>query len=188
MKVDTSLIQGYDTMTSEQKIEALLGLDMDPTKAGFRSQADFDKIMTENAEKKKRIKELETKGAADKDELTKRLEELEESNKNLLRASNIASTTAQFIGMGYDEALAKEAAEASADGDMAKLFAAQQKFLKAHDEAIKKEALKGMTPPQGGSGGSGDADKAAEALAKQIGQQQAAAVKTSGDILGQYMI
>lgn len=191
MKVDTSLIEGFEAMTMEQKLEALLKLDMDPTKLGFKTQADFDKVMTENAEKKKRIKELETQGRGNDDEktaLTKRLEELEESNKTLLRNAQIASTTSQFIGMGYDEALAKEAAEASADGDMAKLFAAQQKFIKAHDEKLKAEALKGMRPPVGGGKGGSDETDEGVKMAQTLAKARSESLKTSNDILDQYLV
>lgn len=187
MKVDVSLIEGYEAMTPEQKVEALLKFEMDPTKNGFRTQADFDKVMSENAEKKKRIKELETQAGTEKDDLTKRLEELEKNNKELQRANLVASTTAQFIGMGYEEALAKEAAEASADGDMTKLFAAQQKFLKTHDEKLKAEALKNMKPPQGGAGGN-DEKSFGDKFAENIGKSVAASQKASADVLSQYQI
>lgn len=188
MKLDVSLIDGYDAMTLEQKVEALLGLDMDPTKAGFRTQADFDKIMTENAEKKKLIKELEKKQTGEKDELTKRLEQLEEANKALERTNQIASTEAQFLGMGYSKDLAKKAAEATVDGKMADLMAAQQEFLKAHDEALKAEALKGMTPPQNGSGGDGSSKSEAEQIAERIGKAESGSMKASNDILSQYLV
>lgn len=189
MKLDTSLIEGFDSMTAEQKVEALTKFEMDPTKAGFKTQADFDKIMTENAEKKKRIKELENQGNSNDEEktaLTKRLEELEESNKKLIRDSQIASHTARFIGMGYEESLAKEAAEASADGDMTKLFEVQAKFLKAHDEKLKADALRNMRRPQGGGNDDGSDD--GTSIAAGIGKRQSEARKTSSDILSKYKV
>ena len=52
-----------------------------------------------------------------------------ETELNTLRREKSVSTyTADFLSLGYEENLAKETAEAMADGDFAKVFANQKKF------------------------------------------------------------
>lgn len=184
MKIDTSLIEGFDTMTPEQRVEALQNFDLDPTKAGFRTQADFDRVSSESAERKRRIKELEQAG--DNTDLTKRLEELEAANKALVRENLIASNASRFTAMGYSADLAQEAAVASADGDQTKLFEIQAKFLEAHDKALKAQALKDMKGLQHG----GDNPKSEDAdleLARKFGKMTADANKAASDVLSHYI-
>ena len=79
----------------------------------------------------------------------------------------MSSHKASFLALGYDDALAEETAAAMVEGDTAKVFANQQKFLTAHDKNIEAELLK-RTPRNGEGGTGGDIDyakKAAEAQA-----------------------
>ena len=128
MKIDIAGIEGFDGMTAEQKVEALLGYDLDPAKAGFKTQEEFDKIMTENKQKKDEIRKLK-EGAGANAELEKRLAELEERNKELDRQSRMANLKASFTELGYSKELAEEAAKASVENDTAKVIEIQSKFL-----------------------------------------------------------
>jgi hypothetical protein len=49
--------------------------------------------------------------------------------------------------MGYEEALASDAAVAMADGDMDKLFSYQQKHQEALEKKIRADALKSTPKP-----------------------------------------
>jgi hypothetical protein len=51
--------------------------------------------------------------------------------------------------MGYEEALAADAAVALADGDMEKLFSYQQQHQEALEKKIRADALKGTSKPVG---------------------------------------
>ena len=66
----------------------------------------------------------------------------------------IAGHKAQFLAIGYDEALADATAKALADGDTAKVFANQKKFLETHDKSLKADLLKKTPAPPAGDGGS----------------------------------
>lgn len=188
MKIDVSLIEGFDTMTPEQKVDALQNFEMDPTKAGFRTQADFDRVSSESAERKRKIRELEEKGNPNTD-LEKMIQALQESNKKLERDNLISKEAANYISLGYEKDLAQQAAEASADGDRTKLFELQTKFLEAHDKALKAQALKDMKGLQGGNGDPGtdpEKEKILE-MAKNFGKTSAEQRKASQDVLSHYM-
>jgi hypothetical protein len=49
--------------------------------------------------------------------------------------------------MGYEEALAGDAAAAMVDGDMEKLFSYQQKHQEAFEKKIRADAMKGTPKP-----------------------------------------
>lgn len=186
MKISTEGIEGFEGMTAEQKVEALLGLEVDPTKAGFKTQEEFDRIMTENKQKKDEIRKLK-EGAGAKTELEQRIAELEEKNKELDRQSKLASLKASFTELGYSKELATEAAQASVDNDTAKVLEIQSKFLVERDKKIREEALKKMRRPGGGEGGDDDKNPLVEA-AKLLGKARAESDKTAADALSNYII
>ena len=72
---------------------------------------------------------------------------MQEENATLTRESNVSKHKAKFLGMGYDEALASDAAVAMTDGDMEKLFSYQQKHLEAIKKEIRADALKSTPKP-----------------------------------------
>ena len=180
MKINTNLIDGFETMSAEEKLKALLGLDFDPE--GYRPQSEFDKIMSENKQKKDEIRKLRedlAKGSSTAGDLEKRLAELEKQNATLARDAEVSSLIASFTKLGYSEELAKEAAVASADKDLAKVLEIQTKFQAEHDKTIREEALKGMRKPGGGQPTDLDKNPLLEA-AKAIGKEVADSAKVAG--------
>ena len=69
--------------------------------------------------------------------------------ETLRREKNIASNKAQFISIGYDEALATETAEALENGDFATVFKNQQTVIENVKKVAKGEAMASATPPAG---------------------------------------
>jgi len=168
-KIDVSKISGYAEMTPEQKLAALEGFEVpEPDYSGYVKKDLYDKAATETAEWKRKhnalLSEDERKKTESEEELTKIQNEL----ATLRREKQESEHKAQFIALGYDEALATETAKALTAGDLAKVFGNQKKFLEAHDKTIKAEVMKGTsTPPAGGATGTVDFDKAiAEAFAR----------------------
>lgn len=168
-KIDVSKISGYADMTPEQKLAALEEFDIpDPDYSGFVKKDQYDKTASEAAEWKRKhnalLSEEERKKAESDEELTKIQNEL----AALKKEKQVSEHKAEFMALGYDDALATETAKALADGDLAKVFGNQKKFLENHDKSIKAEVMKGTsTPPAGGASGSVDYDKAiADAFAR----------------------
>ena len=185
--IDVTTIQGYDSMTAEQKVEALLKLDIperiDMSK--YVSKETADKYASEAAEYKKQLKGKMTADEVAKAEYDREKNELQEKYNVLLKKSTIADHTAKYLAMpGYDEKLARETAEALFDGNMEKVFANQQKANESYEKKIKAEAMKGMREPAKGD----DDDKPENVeYAKQRGKARADALKASKDVLSHYM-
>lgn len=149
-KVDLTKIEGYADMTPEQKIAALEGYEHeDPDYSGYVKKDVFDRTASELAGVKKQLKDKMTDDEAAKQKEQEEREELQKNYETLLRKSTVAEHKAELLGMGYDEKLAQETAEAMADGDTAKVFANQKKHLEAVQKKVRAEALKDTPKPTG---------------------------------------
>lgn len=149
-KIDVSQIKGYADMSAEEKLKALEALDLpDPDYSGYVKKEQFDKTASELAAKKK---ELNEKLSADEQAKQKEAEErqaLEEKYNALLRESAVSKNKSKLLGLGYEEKLADETAEAMADGNLDKVFANQKKFLDGFEKSIRAEVLKDTPKPTG---------------------------------------
>ena len=149
-KIDVTKIEGYADMTPEEKLKALEGYDVpDPDYSGYVKKDVFDKTASELAAKKK---ELNEKMSEDEQKKAKEAEErqaLEEKYNALLRENAVSKNKTKLLGLGYDEKLADETAEAMADGDLDKVFKNQKKFLEGFEKSIRAEVLKDTPEPTG---------------------------------------
>jgi hypothetical protein len=147
-KIDVTQIEGYETMTAEEKLKALEEFDVpDPDYSGFVKKEKFDKTASELATAKKQLREKMTEDEAAKQKEKEEREELESKYNKLLRESEISKHKAKLLALGYDEALADETATAMADGDSEKVFINQQKHLTAFEKKVRAEALKDTPKP-----------------------------------------
>jgi len=181
--IDISTIEGFDGMTAEQKVDALLKAEI-PEKVDlslYVSKDTADKYATEAAELKKQLKSKMTDDEADADR-----KELEGKYTELLRKSTIAEHTARYIAMpGYDEKLARETAEALFDGDMERVFANQQKANAAYEKKLRADLVKQDPKPDGAGCGEVGKNEAVE-FAKKLGKQRADALKNANEGLKHY--
>lgn len=150
MKIDTSKIAGYSEMSAEDKLKALEGMDIpDPDYSGYVKKDVFDKTASELAEKKKQLQAQMTEDEAAKQKEKEEREELQSKYDKLLHETAVSKNKAKLLGMGYDEALAEETAEAMASGDMEKVFANQKKHLDSFEKRVRADALKDTPKPTG---------------------------------------
>lgn len=151
MKINTSIIEGYESMSAEEKLAALEALEIpEPDYTGFVKKELLEKANSEAAGYKKQLRERMSEEEAAKakaaEELASAMAELES-----LRADKAVSEyTAQFLGIGYDEALAKSTAQAIQKGDMAAMFKNHAKFVAEREKALKAELLKDTPAPPAG--------------------------------------
>ena len=189
MNIDVSAIEGFEGMTAEQKVDALLKFEIPESvdMSKFVSKDTFDKKASEAAALSKQLKDKmseDERSAAEKAESDKKiLEELESLRKD----KTVANYTSQYLSMGYSKELAEETAKAMADGDMEKVFANGLKHREVMEKEIKEKLMNG-TPKPGGSGGSG-ADKADSAVekAKELAKAKNGGGKQFDDIMKNYI-
>ena len=146
--IDLTQIEGYAEMSAEDKLKALEGFDIpDPDYSGYVKKDVFDKTASELAGVKKQLKDKMTDDEAAKQKEQEEREELQSKYDKLLRESEISKHKAKLLGLGYDEKLADETAEAMADGDMEKVFANQKKHLDSVEKRVRADALKDTPKP-----------------------------------------
>ena len=147
-KIDVTQIEGYAEMSAEDKLKALEGFDIpDPDYSGYVKKDVFDKTASELAGVKKQLKDKMTDDEAAKQKEQEEREELQSKYDKLMRESEISKHKAKLLGLGYDEKLADETAEAMADGDMEKVFANQKKHLDSVEKRVRADALKDTPKP-----------------------------------------
>lgn len=156
-KIDVGGIDGYDTMTVEEKLAALEAFEYDDHSdavAELEKHKDAtNKATKEAAEYKKQLKALQDQQKTGNSKADETIARLQEQVNELTRQNTISSYTAQFVALGYDSELAADTAIATADGDVAKVFENQRKFLDAHDKQTKADIFKQTPKPgQGGTG------------------------------------
>lgn len=188
MKISTDSIQGFADMTTDQKLEAILALDVpDPVDlSGFVKKDVFDAKASEAANLAKQLRSKQTDDEAAKAQAEADRKTLEDNYNALLKKSTVAEHTAKFLALGYEEKLARDTAEALFDGDMDKVFSNQQAFKAAMEKAIKADVLKQTPSPSGAGGGSEEKAENVE-LAKAMGAAKAASMKTAGEGLKNYL-
>lgn len=148
-KIDVSKIEGYADMTPEQKIAALEAFETaDPDYTGWVKKDVFDKTASELAAKKKELNAKLSEDEQAKQKEQEEREKLQNAYNELLRENQISKFKAELLGMGYEDKLAADTAQAMADGDTAKVFANQKKQMEIVQKNARAEALKNTPKPQ----------------------------------------
>lgn len=155
-KIDITRIEGYADMTAEQKLAALEAFEMpDPDFSGWVKKDVADKYASEAANFKKQLRERMSEEEAIKAKNAEDLAAIMAELDGLRAEKQIGEYTTQFMGLGYDTALAKSTAEAIQKGDMATMFRNHAKFTADREKALKAEILKGTPTPPAGNGDKG---------------------------------
>ena len=157
MKIDVTGIEGYADMSAEEKLAALESYEYDDHSAELADLEKYKDAVTkanhDAAEYKKQLKALQEQQKTGNSKADDTIAQLQAQVAELTRQNTIASYTAQFTALGYDAELAQATAIATADGDVATVFANQRTFLEAHDKQTKADILKQTPKPgQGGTG------------------------------------
>lgn len=205
--INTASIENFDSMTAEEKVSALLGMEIpeEVDLTGYVAKDVFDRKATEAANLSKQLKEKETalrskasEQMTETEKLQEQIREMQEANEEALRVmreenealkrkDTLRDYQTNFGLLGFDEKLSGETAAALADGDSAKVFANLKKFLETYKKSIEAELLN-KTPRPDGAGGdpSKQRDTAAE-MAKKLAGVRSGTNKSYNDIMGNYL-
>ena len=165
MAFDWSKIEGYrDDMSADEKLALLENAEQPsepaepntpepeptepakpepkvPPKPGYISKREFDKLASDLAAAKRqlrsRMSEDEQREADRQAELAAREEEL----ASLRREKTLSTNTASFLGLGFPEDLAGEAAQMLADGDTEGLFMTLKRYQTGYEKALRTKIL-----------------------------------------------
>lgn len=186
--IDTTQIPGYETMTPEQRLDAVLKLEIPEAVdlSKFVAKGTFDSKASEAAEWKRKHDALLSDEERKKQESETELANIRTELATLRKEKQVSDLTAKYIALGYDKSLASETATAYVDGDMDKVFANGEKYRAALEKSIKEGLMKD-DPRPGGSGGKDNPDEdAAVAKGKAIAKSRFGNKKTYEDTLSYY--
>ena len=150
MNIKDLLKDAYKEGMTIEEINAALAeveLPVDQSAEVERLKNALSKSNSENAEWKKKHREALSEEEKKAQETADLIKQLQEQNDQLMRESNVAKHKAKFLGLGYEDKLAGDAAVAMADGDMAKVLEYQQKHLEAFEKKVRADAMKGTAKP-----------------------------------------
>lgn len=195
--IDTSTIEGFDALTDQQKVEALLKLDI-PDRVDltqFVPKATADKYSSEVAALKKQLQGKMTEEeaaaaerAAELNGLKEQMAALQADNEKLQRERTEAAYKAKYLAMpGFDEKMAEDTAKAMAAGQMDKVFENQQKASEAYKKQVQAELVKG-DPKPGGAGGTGDGEPDNVKWARERAKQRADAMSAGNDNMKKFLL
>ena len=169
MSFDWTKVEGYrEDMTAEEKLSLLENMDTDPnpqpdpepdpaptpskapSRAGMISKAQFDKVSKELAAAKRQLRAKMTNDEIEEERRRQEQEDMKLELETLRKEKTVSNHKASFLSQGYDEALADEAANAMADGDMETVFAVMRKHSVNAEKALRAKILKETPVPPAG--------------------------------------
>ncbi len=146
MKLDSAKIVGFDEMTAEEKVAALLDYEIETPPVNDdeekrKLKTALSKANSECAEWKKQLREKQTEAERAEAERKEREQAVEEELRMLRRDKTIAGYVNSCLALGYEKELAQRAATAMADNDAAEIMACQQEFLAVKQKELEMAAL-----------------------------------------------
>lgn len=154
-KIDIQKIEGFESMTPEEKIAALQGFDFpEPDYSGYVKKDLYDKAASDVAAWKKKHHDLLSEDERKKQEEAEKWANMEQELAGLKKEKTVSEYKAKLVSQGYDEELATATAAAMESGDMATVFANNQKFLDGYAKRVIAEKLK--STPRGADGSTGN--------------------------------
>ncbi|MBR0161948.1 MAG: hypothetical protein IJQ02_11795 [Oscillospiraceae bacterium] len=186
-RIDTSGIAGFEEMSAEEKLSALMELEIPEAVdlSRYVAKEAFDKKASEAASLSKQLKEKMTEEEKRKAEEDENLRQMKEELETLRRQNAIAGYTSSYVKLGYDEELAADTAEAMYEGDMQKVFENGEKHRAAMEKKIRAELMAKTPKPGGAAGGEDGKDKAVE-MAKELARARYGNDRSYGDIMKNY--
>ena len=155
--MDTTKIEGYETMTAEEKVAALEAYEFDTS--GYVSKAKLDKATADAAEWKRKYNSTLSEAEQQKNAAEEARKAAETRLAELERKDKIATAKDKYIASGFAVDLALATAEAFVDGNMDVVLAniskhAENVATTARDKALKETP----TPPASGNPNPGSID------------------------------
>ena len=193
-QIDTAGIEGFDSMTADEKVSALLAFQYDDGAEKLKAleadvakwKASSDKASSEAAGYKKQLNASKSEEERAKIETEETLKAMQDKLAEYEQREKISTAKAAFLGGGFDEATAADAANAFITGDIDKMSAAVKKFREAIEVSTKSRLMdENPSPESGGKDDSAD-DGKDTSIAAQLGKARAEQAKKAQSILDQY--
>lgn len=146
MKVDVSKIDGYESMSVEDKIKALEGYEFEDPKQNDDGEVKklkeaLSKSNSEAASWKRQLHEKMSEEEKKEAERKEQQQKIEDELTSLRRDKTIATLEKAYLAAGYSPELATASATAQAEGDTETVLRNQLAFIADTKKALESAAL-----------------------------------------------
>lgn len=151
-KFDTSKIEGFEGMSVEDKLNAVLGFELEePAPAPNTAEVDrlkqaLNKANGEAANFKNQLRAKQTEQERLDAERQEAEQKLKDELDNLRREKTVTGYKNKFLEAGFSAELAETSAAALADGNTEQMFADLAAYINEKTKAIEAEALNKQPP------------------------------------------
>ena len=191
--INASCIDGFDTMSAEDQVKALLGYEFDDGSEKIKSmeenasklKAAMDKAASEAAGYKKQLNAKLSDEERAKQENEIAMKAIQDELEALRQEKRISVAKSTFLGNGFDDELSASAADAFVGQDIAKLGEVLKKYNAAMETKLKS-SLMGSSPKPDGGTDKDSSDGADTSVAAKLGQMKAEQAKKAANILEKY--
>ena len=152
-KIDTTKIEGFEAMTADQKVGALMAAEVqaDVPQDQQKLKQAFDRAASEAAEWKKKYRETQSEQERKEAEIAEMNAQRDAELAALKEEKRLATYTQKLMGAGYDQDTAQNMAKSMKDGIDDGFFAAQKRFLEDQKKAAQAAYLNGQPPLTSGT-------------------------------------
>lgn len=162
-KIDTSAIEGYESMSAEEKLAALESYEYsDNSDELSKYKNAVSKANSEAAEYKRQLKDAnskiqqaEEKGKEGQTEAEKQIAEMKKQLDAMKRDKSVSDYTSRLVSNGFESDMASKAATALVDHDADSFFDSLSKFVDEHDKKVRAEIAQHSIAPKAGPKDSG---------------------------------
>ena len=157
MNIKDLLKDSYKEGMTVEEINAALAnieLPIDNSAEIDRLKNALSKSNSEAADYKKQLREKMSADEIKAKEDAEKQAKLQSDYDALVRKVALSENKAKLLGLGYEDKLATETAEAMIDGNLDKVFANQKKHLESVEKRIREDVLHNTPKPEGGSSAS----------------------------------
>lgn len=149
-KIDVNKIDGYEAMSTEEKLQALEAFDFEEVE---RYKKAVSKANSEVADLKRKHNALLSQEEQEKQAKDEQLAQLQAKIEQMERDKKISDYKMKFVEeLGFDSELANTASNALIGQSVEDLFSTLKKFLEKHDKDVKNNLLKSTPLPPAGNG------------------------------------
>lgn len=156
-KLDTSKIEGFDGLSADEKVAALLNqeIEVEQTEPAdvTKLKTSLSKANSEAAEYKRLLREKQTEAERAEAERAEKDREREELLKSLLEEKRVSTYKAQLMSAGVDPDTADLMAKSLPEGVQDEYFLATKSFLDNQRQKLLTESINNQpglsvgTPP-----------------------------------------
>lgn len=154
-KIDTKSIENFESMTAEEKLNALLSYEFEAPKADESAELKnvrnaLNKASSEAAEYKRALREKQSEAERAEADRLENEKKLQDELAAYRTKERISSYQAKLMTAGYDSETAAVMAKALPEGVSDDYFAINKSFLDNQRQAILSDALDRQPKPSVG--------------------------------------